>query len=111
MKMAFLISFILAVFTSCASYSPPIDPHETENALLTHKPQFRACGKGMNGYIRAAFAVEKDGRVRTASIQKTTFQDPQVANCLIGVIKTIQFPIPNDGKPVQIVYPFRFHSK
>ena len=36
--------------------------------------------------------------------------EADIASCVAGVIKTIQFPAPGDGGSVQVNYPFRFHG-
>jgi hypothetical protein len=109
MKMPWSIA-ILFIFTACST-PHPIDPHKTEEALLAHKADFRNCKNRealtRDGYLRANFAIGKNGRVSTGSIEKSTFKTPAVGECILNVIKGIQFPLPAKA-PVIIDYPFRF---
>jgi len=53
------------------------------------------------------FMISAAGAVQSTS---ATGFDPEVASCLAGVIKAIEFPATPDGTGVQVNYPFHFHA-
>lgn len=70
-----------------------------ERALLGHP--------GIAGDIVVSFFIAPTGEVQTAS---ATGFDAEVAGCVAGVIRAIEFPRPGDGVGVQVNYPFQFHA-
>jgi hypothetical protein len=69
-----------------------------EKQLLAHP--------NLGGDINATFLIGPKGAVQSST---GTGFDGEVASCLAGVIKTIEFPPPGDGG-VQVNYPFHFHA-
>jgi hypothetical protein len=69
-----------------------------EKQLLAHPD--------LGGDILVSFLISPTGRVQSAS---GTGFDREVASCLAGVIRSIEFPKPGDGGGVQVNYPFTFH--
>jgi hypothetical protein len=59
------------------------------------------------GTLRAEFVIGPDGLVASSS---ATGVDPEVATCVAGVIKDIEFPAPRAGGLVRVTYPFTFRS-
>ncbi|MBA2538263.1 MAG: AgmX/PglI C-terminal domain-containing protein [Deltaproteobacteria bacterium] len=58
------------------------------------------------GVIQTQFLINGNGMVVTAT---ATGMDKQVADCVAGVIKAIEFPHPTNGdESIQINYPFTF---
>ena len=60
---------------------------------------------GLQGTVSVQFLIEPDGKVKQSSASGV---DKEVANCVAGVIKDIEFPKPKGGGNVQVNYPFTF---
>ena len=119
-----LISLLFACLFACSREvikddHPTVGPDPVETALLTRKADFRACWENevknqsprASGKVDTTFTIESDGRVKDASIQKTTLNLPVTESCILRVIKEIQFPIPTAGATVKVNYPLKFGSK
>ncbi len=62
---------------------------------------------GLSGTVSAQFVIQGNGTVSNSSGSGV---DGNVANCVAGVIKDIEFPKPKGGGIVQVNYPFTFHQ-
>jgi hypothetical protein len=62
------------------------------------------------GKVVAQWTINKDGLVSTSSVKKTTMNNASVENCIVGKIKTWEFPKPKGGGQVVVSYPFLFKS-
>jgi hypothetical protein len=60
---------------------------------------------GIKGTIATQFFIDAEGHVASATASGV---DPDVASCVAGVIKTIEFPKPKGGGAVRVTYPFVF---
>jgi hypothetical protein len=60
---------------------------------------------GIEGTVNTQFFITPKGDVAAAN---ATGVDPEVATCVAGVIKAIEFPKPKGGGGVQVNYPFTF---
>jgi hypothetical protein len=60
---------------------------------------------GLKGTVSAQFLISVTGTVTSATASGV---DDEVASCVAGVIKNIEFPKPKDGGVVQVNYPFTF---
>ncbi|MBL8625150.1 MAG: AgmX/PglI C-terminal domain-containing protein [Myxococcales bacterium] len=59
----------------------------------------------LSGTVTTQFFISPTGSVSTANASGVS---PEVASCVAGVIKAIEFPQPRGGGGVQVNYPFRF---
>ncbi len=59
----------------------------------------------LSGTVTTQFFISPTGAVSTANAAGVS---PEVASCIAGVIKAIEFPKPRGGGGVQVNYPFRF---
>jgi pSer/pThr/pTyr-binding forkhead associated (FHA) protein len=95
-----------------------IDADAVEAALLAHKDEFRRCyekeinaeAPAKSGRVGTSFVIGGSGKVTQAGVESTTLGVPPTESCIIGVIKSIQFPIPRGGGIVQVTYPFKFSA-
>lgn len=93
-----------------------IDPDAIEAALRAHMDEFRLCyEKEINtetgkiaGKVIPVWTIGSSGRVTNAGIYSTTLKNENVSNCVVRVIKRIQFPIPQGAGNVEVRYPFAF---
>ena len=54
--------------------------------------------------------IGSSGRVTKAAVESSTLGSREVEDCVIRVIKSIEFPIPKGAGVVQVTYPFRFSA-
>jgi len=60
---------------------------------------------GLTGTVSTQFFITPSGTVQQSNGSGV---DPEVASCVAGVIKDIEFPKPKGGGGVQVNYPFTF---
>ena len=60
---------------------------------------------GLSGTVNTQFFITPNGNVASSSGSGV---DPNVASCVAGVIKDIEFPKPKGGTFVDVTYPFTF---
>jgi hypothetical protein len=63
----------------------------------------------MGGKLVATFVVTKTGKVINAGAKlgESTVKDKQLRDCVVGVIRQLEFPAPKDGKRHPIEYPYQ----
>jgi hypothetical protein len=64
--------------------------------------------ESLEGTVSTQFFISPNGSVAAANASGV---DPDVASCVAGVIKGIQFPKPKGGGGVQVNYPFTFRQR
>jgi FHA domain len=93
-----------------------LDKSVIDEYIKRHMPQIRACYErqlnsakaGLSGRIATHFEISGSGRVSMAAVSSSTLGEPNVENCLLGVLKHIVFPEPVGGGTVAVDYPFSF---
>ncbi|MBC7387255.1 MAG: AgmX/PglI C-terminal domain-containing protein [Cryobacterium sp.] len=84
-------------------------------AIEAHKDAFRYCyEKEVNagnpklaGTVTTTSVLGSAGRITEAGIKSSTIGNSNVERCVIGVLKRIDFPVPQGGT-VQFSFPFKF---
>lgn len=61
------------------------------------------------GKIKVRFVVNRTGRVNSASTTQSDIGDGKMKSCLLGLIRTWNFPKPRGGEQVTVNYPFTFN--
>jgi outer membrane biosynthesis protein TonB len=101
-----------------------IDASAIEAALLARKNEFRYCYEQeinfqrsktgslpkIAGRVGTNFTIGSSGRVANAAVESSTLKNDNIENCIIRVIRSIDFPIPRGGGLVQVTYPFKFSA-
>lgn len=87
-----------------------------EAVIQTKRDSFRECyGKNAGtsapgGRVLTTFWIQGDGHVSDARVKETTLNSPKVEACILGVLKTIRFPVrENDTGVTEVNYPFMFN--
>ena len=62
------------------------------------------------GKIVTSFTIGGTGHVQDCDVAETSLNDPTVEDCVVKIIKRIQFPAPKGGGIVLVSYPFIFQS-
>lgn len=82
---------------------------------MAEKDRFRSCyedgirgAAATAGRVDTVFTIGADGKTRNPSVRKTTLNNPAVENCVLDVIRSIQFPRPKGKGVVEVTYPFNF---
>ena len=84
-----------------------------------HKGEVKACydaafalNPGLHGMINLRFTIAGDGSVTDSAIESSRVNSAEVEDCIVDVVRHLNFPSPEDGKPiVNIIYPFMLGSK
>jgi TonB family protein len=122
MKKYLLLTLVLASVSTSAwstEQKAQVDSSDVENAILNRKDDFFACynkhqkahAKKKSGKVVTDFVIGADGKVSKASIKESTLKEPKVEACILETIQSIQFPVPHNGKPEQVSYPFQFSGE
>lgn len=91
-----------------------LDPRAVARTIRSRMAGFRSCYENalkrtaqLAGKITLDFTIEEDGRVSEADIDVDTVGDQEMARCLVGLVKRIRFPSPENGN-VRASFPFVF---
>lgn len=94
-----------------------LSPGEVTAVINRHLGQIQGCyeagllrNSSLAGQIAFEWTVNNSGNVTGAREVSSTVGDPQVSNCILGVIRRMKFPSPSGGDSVTIRYPFMFSS-
>ena len=88
--------------------------------FLSHRSDIHSCYKEaheknpeVSGKFVINFEIQEDGSTKDEKIntEKSTIEDEDFGECLIGKIRGIQFPKAPEGQTVTVRYPFRFSGK
>ncbi|HEY4177513.1 MAG TPA: AgmX/PglI C-terminal domain-containing protein [Kofleriaceae bacterium] len=93
--------------------SDGLDHDVIRRYMRRNLPKIRSCyeealhkNAKLAGSVTTTFEIAADGHV----VNATTSGMPDVAPCVATVIRSIEFPKPNDGASVNVTYPFAFSS-
>lgn len=66
--------------------------------------------KDLKGDVVIHFVLDPEGKVKSAELnqERSTLKAPQVVDCVIGVIRGIQFPKSSRAMETSTNYPFNF---
>jgi TonB family protein len=72
--------------------------HCYEKALLAEP--------GLEGRVVIRFVIGADGKVASATVEESTFDEDVIENCMLEAIKRLTFPTTKDGGVNVVIYPF-----
>ncbi|MFH1808434.1 MAG: AgmX/PglI C-terminal domain-containing protein [Pseudomonadota bacterium] len=91
-----------------------LDPKKIAAAIRSRLSGIKNCyeqqlkrNPKLAGKIVVAFVIDETGKVSEASVDSDTLGDGQVAKCIIGLIRRVRFPKPDEGT-VEATFPFVF---
>ena len=86
---------------------------EVKGKVHEHLDRFEACYRealkqdpNARGRVEVRFAIEADGSVSSACVHKTTLEDGDAVECMLGEFRALKFG-PSAGKSV-VIYPLTF---
>ena len=91
-----------------------------QQTVLDNRARFRACYDAVQdkepevqGDMTIHFVLDSSGRVREASLneQRSTLKHPEIAKCIIGELRKVQFAASSKGLETKVNYPFNFNPK
>ncbi len=88
-----------------------------KRVIMSRKEAYQSCyeqqlqlKKDLNGKISILIMVSgSQGNVLMAKLADSSMNNPAVENCIIDNIKTLRFPLPENGKNFRFTYPLRFN--
>jgi hypothetical protein len=88
-----------------------IPPDEVFKTVGPAKPKVQACFKAglkrdpsCSGEVKVKFVVKHDGTMVDAQDQGSSMGDEEVTQCIVGVIKTLKFPVQKSPGPAFGIY-------
>jgi len=58
--------------------------------------------------VAIQFTIDGSGKVVGASVAESTWKHPGFGECIAERVRRWEFPWPEDGKEVRVLYPFTF---
>jgi outer membrane biosynthesis protein TonB len=111
-----MLNLILSSLALSAA-APAIDPQDIRDGVHKHKDAINGCyaaaltaDNKLAGTVTTRFVIGPDGKVKKASIVKSTIKNPKMETCLTVELKKMSFPKPRTGGDDVIDYPFDFGS-
>lgn len=117
---------IFLLFVSCSSSkqeSPPPKVEKKEDfvrkALIANISKFRYCYQKeldgrvntLNGVVILDFTITPKGISENIRLKSRERMSNDLKQCLLNVVRVIQFPIPVSGGSVEVTQPFNFFPK
>lgn len=92
-----------------------IDPAVFRRVMNKRKSSFKVCYKRAldkdpkaRGEVRIGFNISPTGRVSTVKVINATLKHPETLDCIVRVIRRVQFPAIESGQRVSVEYPLVF---
>jgi hypothetical protein len=96
------------------SVSGRLPPEVIQRIVRQNYGVFRACYEAglakepeLEGLVRVAFVIGRDGKVSQSRDDGSTLPDPDVVACVVAGFRKLSFPQP-EGGIVTVVYPIQF---
>lgn len=101
-----------------ASFTGSMDKEAIRRLIQQNKNSIRSCYErslqrkpDLYGKVVIEWDIEEKGRVGRAVVKSNTMGDEEVAQCILGRIKSIQFPDPPPDTTGRVTFPFVFSSQ
>lgn len=96
-----------------------LDKADIQGVIKKRYVSIRSCyetqlqtNQKLKGRMVVSFTIMLDGKVK--GVKKgndSTMKDKKVVNCVLDIMKSLQFPERKKGEEIQINYPFNFQAK
>jgi TonB family protein len=95
-----------------------LDRGEVARVVRRNISRFRFCYEralgaepGLEGKVGVRFTIAPEGRVALAELAESTLGSPAVEACVLGVMRSLEFPRPRGGGVAVVLYPFVFTAR
>lgn len=95
-----------------------LDRETVRRIILQYRSQIRTCyerallsSPKLAGRVTYNWTISSAGPVVKASIIKSNVGSPVLESCVMGVIKSMNFPAAKNGQPTIVIYPFVFQAR
>lgn len=100
-----------------ATVEEGLTKEEVAKVIHAHMSEIRFCYESaivadptIAGKVMIDFKINAQGRVATAAVGESSLSSRQVQSCLVGKLRSWQFPQPRGGVNVAVSYPFIFKA-
>jgi len=104
--------------TKSMEVSGGLTKDDIRDALRENRRSIRNCyergllaKKDLEGRLVLRWKISPPGSVETISIQNSNMGTPSLENCVLDIVKKIQFPQSPNKMPTIVIYPFVFQGK
>lgn len=106
-----------AIAEGCTEAVGPtgLDRDAIRAGIHTDLPRIRECYEAalrvnptMDGHFTLAFQITPSGRTRAVHLAASALPDASAQRCVIAIVRTMEFPPPRGGMPVDVSYPLTF---
>lgn len=70
-----------------------------------------AKGGSQTGVVKVRFVIAPTGEVSEATITESELRHPRTESCLVDTMRSLEFPPPQGGGSVVVIYPFTFQLR
>lgn len=108
---------IVSMDTGSSDVDEGLTKEQVGKVIHAHMSEIRYCYESaqlrepdLAGKLSVAFVVGAPGSVNTARVSQSSMGERELGECLVGRLKTWQFPHPRGGVNVAVNYPFIFKT-
>lgn len=95
-----------------------MDKSIIDRIVKQHLAQFRFCyekelqgSPDLHGKVVMKWVIDKSGSVSSASVKRSSLDNPIVEACMVTRVRRLRFPAPRGGGIVLVSYPFVFNAR
>ena len=108
----------VAEFAGVPTVTGPLAPSLIEYVVKRHLNAIRYCyqrellkSADLQGTLTVRFTIQSDGKVTSSQTQDSTLNNEAVDSCVATRFTRMQFPYPDNGETVTVLFPLKFNSK
>ncbi|MBC7531061.1 MAG: AgmX/PglI C-terminal domain-containing protein [Oligoflexus sp.] len=111
-------SLLFMLFSATPLFGQNLTKDEIQKVVRSNTDQVRSCYEqftkrtpGLAGKIRMEIKLDKDGHVESSKAADSSFEKPEIAQCIEGKVKRWHFPAPGPTDRKTFSYPFSFGTE
>jgi TonB family protein len=105
------------VIAGTATVRGSLDKETIRRIVRLHMNEVKYCydqelvkKPSLAGRISVQFAISATGQILSSVLQSSSMENPRVESCVVNAVRRWDFPKPQGGGVVIVVYPFSFTS-
>ena len=114
-----LLALLAFVFIGCANKGTKdvvsIDRDKIRQAIQERIKEYKKCydlalkkNPHASGKIEVKWLVKEGGKADKTQVFSSDFKDPEMENCVVGIVATTKFPEPPKEQIAEVKFPFVF---